>query len=355
MTDKPLVHEQTIAEYLGQASVVGMPSDHGAASFEHVRKRYAEFSEWERIETPDRPDLDLRRKGKYANVALDADTGELLGGYTTRGPYTVPAHRGRGICSEIHYHLDLAGLRADAAAYTMSGMMTRAATHRLHVERALRRGLNVPDRVLADYRIDAGGEVRLREPMTAERHGANAKALRRLEAERIISEEAVGYTAVFRCPEDLGDADFVSYSAGYDGFALAIGLMREFGAEIRATLVEGRAYTQAIINDDLIDSHGIRPVDLCLEDLWRRGEFRRISGLFPVNPPSAPKASEVRIFASEAELLDWLRPGDPFGHARGSVGFSELLVEEAMASRPGRAACQALEDILEQKYISMTA
>lgn len=355
MTSKPNAHEQTLAEYLGQPSVVGMPSDHGASSFELVRERMAEFSSWERIDTPDRPDLEIRRKGKYANVALDARTGELLGGYTARGPYTVPAHRGRGVCSEIHYHLDLAGLRADAAAYTMSGMMTRAATHRLHVERSLRRGLDVPDHVLADYHVCPDGRARLREPMTVERHNANAVALRRAEAERIVAEEAVGYTAVFRTADDLGSADFVSYSARYDGFALAIGLMRDYGAQIRATVVDDHVFTQAMINDDLIDSHGIRPVDLCLEDLWRRGEFRRMNGMVPENTPSAPEPSDVRVFDSEAELLDWLRPGDPFGNARGAVGFSEDLVAEAMSSLLGRAARQALEDILEQKYVSMTA
>lgn len=213
----------------------------------------------------------------------------------------------------------------------------------------------MPDRVLADYRLNAEGGVRLREPMTAERHNANAMALRRAEAEEIVAAESVGYTAVFRTADDLNDPDFVSYSARYDGFALAIGLMREFGAEIRATVVDEHVFTQAMINDDLIDSHGIRPVEMCLEDLWRRGEFRRMNGMFPENTPSAPEATEVRIFDGEAELLDWLRPGDPFGNARGSVGFSELLLEEAMASQPGRAARQALEDILEQKYVSMTA
>lgn len=353
MSGKPIAHEQTLAEYLGQASVVGMPPNHGAGAYERLKERRDEFSSWDRIDIPERPDLELRRKGIYANVVLDAVTGDLLGGYTFSGPYTDPAHRGRGICSEIHYSLDIIGQRTDAACYTMAGMMTRVATHRLHVERALRRGLDVPERVLADYHIDPDGKARLREPMTAERHNASAKALRRAQAQAIIDEETVDYTAAFRSADDINHPDFICFAPHRDGYALAIGLMREYGAEIRATVINGRAYVQAMINQDLVDSHGIRHEELCVDDLWRRGSFS--TGMFGDKPPAPPEFDEMRIFEDESALLDWLRPGDPFGMATRATEFSEDLVAEAMESRPGQAARQALEDILDQKYEAMTA
>ena len=140
MSEKPKGHEQTLAQYLGQPSVVGMPPAYGSRAFEELKSWSEEFSSWERVPAPDRPDLEIRVRNEFMVAVLDARSGELLGGYTISGPYTDPAHRGRGVCSEIHYQFDIAGQRNEAAAYTMAGMMTRVATHRLHVERALRDG-----------------------------------------------------------------------------------------------------------------------------------------------------------------------------------------------------------------------
>lgn len=115
-------------------------------------------------------------------VFVNNDTGEVVGSprLGLHSPYVVPEHRCRGITSGFNFKADMERKAFRTLGYTPEGLESRAATHRLHIEKALERGDHVPSEVLDEYLIDENGRVTREERYTPEVY--NAEKERREEA-----------------------------------------------------------------------------------------------------------------------------------------------------------------------------
>lgn len=130
---------------------------------------------------PGHDGIDFAVSGHHHASLRDSSTGKLIGGYVYVLPYLDPEYRGRGIMAALHKQADEVGERFTTANYTISGFMSRAKAHALHVEDAVARGEDVPEIVLADYNI-VDGKARLKEPMTRERYAEGFIERRELAA-----------------------------------------------------------------------------------------------------------------------------------------------------------------------------
>lgn len=100
-------------------------------------------------------------KIRKISVFIKDDTGEIVGSPRVgmSSPYVTPEHRRNGITSGFNWIQDMNGNAFRTLGYTPEGLESRAATHRLHVERALERGDFVPEDVLSEYVVDENGKV----------------------------------------------------------------------------------------------------------------------------------------------------------------------------------------------------
>ena len=324
--------ETPLRDYVGGATVEdGHPSIEadGPLNLERVTRN---MSDWPERHLPERPDLRFRLHRSGSMVVLDAGTGTVMGGQTAFYPYVLPPYRGQNLNALMNLLLDEEGLRRRVSSYTHEGFGSRVATHRLHLERALAAGHALPGAVLEDYLI-AEGQVRLRSPYTAEKHNAWVEEQRRLERIARHDRETAGYVETFRAPDDP-DRAFDRFGPGQDGHLLAIGLHREAGTGFLVHIEGATCLIQAERNGLVIDSLGVRPAEIALEDLIRR----RLLLTQPVTDPFfgtiTPSAVESFLCADEAELLARIGP-------RWEAFFApldEVGVREALESVPGRRA-----------------
>lgn len=335
--------ETPLSEYLGLASVisgaVSLEKD-GPANLMAIKDRAAT---WPIVATASRPDLVLRVGPHTQVAAFDSESGELLGGYTATYPFVLREHRGRGIAPEMHFLIDQMGQRQAASCYTPSGFGARIATHRLHVERALEAGKEIPSDVMQDYRYSPTAGLALRTPYTAEAH--QAWCAKRAAHERALRHSLMtdGYFEVFRGPDEDRDRSFDDYDPAWKGYLIAIALHRDFGCGFRAHVQGKTCLVQAEFEDVVIDAIGIRPAEAAIADLVRRKLLDRpgdtlvdpFFGKFHAGPIS------TALFSDETEMLAWLRPADADSPGRSMPSFTERSLCDARESLPGRRALRA--------------
>lgn len=135
-----------------------------------------------------------------------------MGGVTTFFPFVSPQHRGRNLNAEMNLILDNIGQRRGVSQYSPSGFGSRVATHRLHVERAMSAGQEIPEEVMMDYVIRDGSLV-LREPWTVEAHNAWVEEKRMEEMHGRYVQETRDCLHVFMTLEDMKHGSFTDLSA----------------------------------------------------------------------------------------------------------------------------------------------
>jgi GNAT superfamily N-acetyltransferase len=156
--------ETQLAEYLRPSRVVpDLPEDDPEllAAERDLEEMGRASENWRAFCVPGHAWLEIRIKAGDAAVIFDRRGGEVIGGNTRNLTYVRPAWRGLGLAAELHVRVDLEGLRPIATHYSESGLHARIKAHRLHVERAILSGRDVPDEVLDDYRIDEAGRLAL--------------------------------------------------------------------------------------------------------------------------------------------------------------------------------------------------
>lgn len=336
--------ETPLRDYIGIAEVAPGPSQIEDLGPARLRDLSRAMADWPEVRIPQRSDLTFRVSSGGYIAALDAATGDILGGYTATFPYVLPEHRGRGINAELNAIIDLRGQRRTLAGlYTPSGFASRVATHRLHVTRALECGLDVPPEVLQDYLVE-GGQARLREPYTARAHIAWSDArASKMRAERFAKETA-GYVEAFRNPDEENEPDFRKFDPSWKGYLLAIALHREIGSGFVVHVQGSSCLVQSELRNMIIDCDGIRPSEMMLEDLGRRA-LLELEGLSdPFTGAVQTLEVETARFDTEAELLACLEP-DRFGPAPAAApsvsgfmlpDFDEAEIAEALESLPGQ-------------------
>lgn len=342
MSRKPW--ETPLRDYIGIAEVAPGPSQIEEVGPARLKDLSRAIVKWPEVRIPQRPDLTFRvSKGGYI-AALDAATGDILGGYTATFPYVLPEHRGRGINAELNAIIDLRGQRRTLAGrYTPAGFASRVATHRLHVTRALEGGFDVPPEVLQDYRVQ-GGQAHLRAPYTAEAHIAWSEArAAEMRADRFAKETA-GYVESFRNPDEENEPAFRKFDPTWKGYLLAIALHRETGSGFVVHVQGSSCLVQSELRNMIIDCDGIRPSEMMLEDLGRRA-LLELEGLTdPFTGAVQSLDVETARFDTEAELLACLEP-DRFGPAPAGApavsgfmlpDFDETEIAEALESLPGQ-------------------
>lgn len=178
--------QKTILEYLSPGNLV--PESHEdwlqngyfQKSIKELMSRDpSEVEGWAPL--PGHEGIEFAVSERHHASLRDIGTGKLIGGYVYVLPYLDQEYRGRGIMAALHKQADDAGNRFTTQNYTISGFMSRAKTHALHVEDAVARGEDVPEIVLADYDI-VDGKARLKEPMTRERYAEGFIERRELAA-----------------------------------------------------------------------------------------------------------------------------------------------------------------------------
>ncbi|MBW3243719.1 hypothetical protein KUV57_13685 [Epibacterium sp. DP7N7-1] len=347
MSRKPW--ETPMRDYIGIAGVAPGPRYIEEVGPVRLQDLSHSMENWLEIRIPQRPDLTFRVSSGGYIAALDATTGDILGGYTATFPYVLPEHRGRGINAELNAIIDLRGQRrALAGRYTPSGFASRVATHRLHVTRALEGGIDVPPEVMQDYTVE-DSQVRLRAPYTAEAHIAwsEAKAAE-MRAERFAKETA-GYVEVFRRPDEENEVAFRTFDPSWKGYLLAIALHREAGAGFVVHIQGSSCLVQSELHDMVIDCDGIRPSEMMLEDLGRRDLLEQDGSKDPFTGAAQLSHIQTKRFNTEADLLACLEP-DRFGPAPTGAPevsgfmlpvFDEAEIEEALESLPGQRMMQS--------------
>lgn len=180
--------QQTIEEYMGKAPVsdFSLPDEVKPAAIASLKRAGLRLKKWRRH--PYRGDLAFavlphspRRPGGV--FIRSRETGEVIAGYADapyKGglmivPLVLDAFKGKGLGKEMTFLVDqvFPGFRYMNESYTPSGFPTYRATHRLHVERALRDGKNVPDHVRAQYDFE-NGALALKVPYTIAAHNAQS-------------------------------------------------------------------------------------------------------------------------------------------------------------------------------------
>lgn len=151
--------------YVGTCPVVDdFPEDHPA--FIAARGQLQDIARYantlKELPLSEHPDIDVRYS-RSSCVLLNRKTREVIGGKTTTLVFVEKAYRGRGLGAELHVLNDLYLRPVPIILYTKQGLAARVSAHRLHVERALHAGREVPDDVLADYSKSEGG-LSLRKP-----------------------------------------------------------------------------------------------------------------------------------------------------------------------------------------------
>lgn len=97
----------------------------------------------------------VRDRGTDTIVAVQVSSGAIAGAVTHYEFHVWPEHRGRGLGVELLDQAFVTGIktRLNTSGHGLSpgALACRRAVHRRFVERALGRGLEVPDQVLEDY------------------------------------------------------------------------------------------------------------------------------------------------------------------------------------------------------------
>ncbi len=269
--------------------------------------------------------------------AYNAANDHIIGGGLALYPYVKPQHRGRNVGARMNVILDNHGHRKPASVYSHEGFAARVSAHRIHVEQALRRGDAVPGEVLDRYNPVGNGRLGLRKPYTAEDHNAWCVQRRFDIRKEQIEEQSRGYLEAFQNPEDKRLDAFEYYSPLYGGYLLSIALHRATGAgfllrrnpdENEASSIFPTSYLpeltiQSELDGMVIDAEGLRPTGMALKDLRRR-ELAAQTGV------------KTQRFDTEAEFLDWLRPGEEGAPGYHLPDMSETAIRDALESAPGQ-------------------
>jgi len=320
--------EMTFQEYLGPAPVLGVigPGHHAhIEAINDLADMEVESRCWQEIRVREREDLVFLAGPDERLLVLDPVSGEVIGGYANI-PLVHDRYRGAGICSEMHLIRDERLGRGETAVYSRHGFRARLNAHALHIERALGRGDQVPENVLADYRVDEIGRMRLGAPYDEKDHEEWSQAFLKQRRMTDFEREMAGLTVRFRTFEGRNDPVARTYRADKHGYAFAMALHRKIGAMIRVTTTEWSLIVQAQLGDQVMDVDGIRPegsVEDCLvaRGLLDREEMDRIM---------------VRTFPSEEEFLSVI--GDRPGIVRGDR--LETAVGNASRSAYAALACE---------------
>ena len=171
--------EQTLADYIGEAKVIlGQPIPE--KDIEMTRKRLAELAkeipEDELKPHPTRQDLSYAR-GAAGFIIFDRKSGACLCGDMPFFPVSMPGSEGRGVGAELRWLHDILGPVRRSSSFSLGGFRAARSAHRHHVERALKRGDHVPEKVLAGYRPE-GIHLVLAQPWEAEDVNARTEALK---------------------------------------------------------------------------------------------------------------------------------------------------------------------------------
>lgn len=185
--------EMRVCEYIGDVkrptnSLLGMVDDAATKDFQNILEDFASG----RLSLDDSvPAVQLspgysrravlRHSTQRSGYVFVEDATQNVVGAPRVGmssPYVLPAHRGRGIVSHDQFINEMAGKAGRTMGYTDYGIESRAATHRIHVEQALKRGDDVPEEVLADYVVDEAGKVSRSERYSFQRLYADFEGMR---------------------------------------------------------------------------------------------------------------------------------------------------------------------------------
>lgn len=330
--------ETPLSEYIGVKYVVEAHISVEQDGPRNLMKSCCNREDWEDVPVPERPDVRFLTNTRGLIAAIDPVSGDLFGGFAGFYPYVLPQHRGRNLNAEMNVIMDNFGQRSRASSYSHPGFGSRVATHRLHIERALASGHEIPDEVMKDYSV-VEGKPRLRQPYTAEMHNAWTSAAIKQDLLARHALETQDYLDVFQRPEDLLDDDFSRYDARSGGYLLAIALHRHTGAEFLVHNQGARVTVQAEFGDIVVDSIGIRSADMAVDDLCRRELLRGardIEDPFFGRIPSGPitvsryQDEEALLEALSAQIEDMQLPD-----------FSEEAVERIADTIPWQRILQS--------------
>lgn len=298
--------EIPLRAYVTEAKVVSPPAGAGMDGRSALLRTYKSIDRWEEVSVPERPDVRFLSGGRDILMAIDPESGEVIGGVTGFYPYVLPEHRGRNLNAEMNMIQDEQGRRRPVSSYTPSGFGSRVATHRLHLERAMAAGHEIPSEVMVDYEI-RDGKPTLRKSYGPEEHNAWCEAVRIQKIRERHARQTEGCSEVFMTAEDAISGIFDEFDPNGGGYILAIALHRETGAGFLAHHQGSRVTVQFELDGLVVDALGARPSQDAMADLERRGQLmsatRQRDPFFgEIHVPEV----EVRRYASEAELLEGL-------------------------------------------------
>ena len=273
--NQPLPWEQTVEAYLGPASVIGGLAAKRLTTHaeEALLREFARLPHRER-ECVDIPDLKAFRVnsvlGGYLVTTLDGMEPVASYGLGIL-PYVMPAYRGRGICSCLHAHHDLAHGQRKATSYSIDGFYARRRAHALHVQKALDAGCDVPDAVRAQYR---NGEFRLelKEPYGPEEHNDWVRRERNAALQRDYARFTEGYPVRYaQLSHYLNGLRSRFAPTAPGGVAFAARLAATIDGEMRVTVTPALIIVQVEKNGLVHDILGARASDEAINDLKQRG------------------------------------------------------------------------------------
>lgn len=215
------------------------------------------------------PDLVLMLRGSYYAV-ISLSEKAVVAATTASFPFVRPDFRGRGLTAEAMMIQDEAGERMMSCGYTASGFANRIRTHRLHVQRALDVGHEVPAEVLADYAVESG-VVRLRAPYDPVLHESRREEIEKIRGRMRFEDETAHLAEVFwRIGPDGLPEDLASYCHQGDDARLALAVKIRHGGVITDTRSAHSNLFQVRIGDWVVDAVGIRHADQAEADFRRR-------------------------------------------------------------------------------------
>lgn len=336
--------EVPLKDYVKSVRVISASEEAERNGLQRLLSLYELINDWKEFPVPECPDARFLIGGRDVLMIVDPETGDLTGGFTGFYPYIRPEYRGRNLNAQMNMILDDLGKRRSVGCYSPSGFGSRVATHRLHLERAMAAGHEIPEEVMVDYQIK-DGRLSLREPYTPEAHNKWCEEIRVMENRKRYAHLTQDYEEVFLTEEEFLDGNPCQFNPNDDGYILAIALHREAGFGLLVHRQGRRLTVQSEMDGHVIDAFGVRPSDYATEDLERRGCLVRSSEApDPFFGEILASKIEIRRYASEADLLESLSDAiNDFA----LPGFSEKKVQDVQISESFRRIMNS--EVLSQK------
>lgn len=283
--DQPKPCEEVLMDYLGYQDVYDI-SDKGPMVKEAINylPRLLDFSkDWERHDLPSCPEFELRYKMSTLWAVVEKKNQKIIAGTSANLPVVLPAFRGYGILAEVNAITDILAPKRKISSYSIGGLMSRVRTHRLHVTRALDRGVHVPAEVLQDYHCDEDGMLRLKSPLTVKTYESAVQAWFVAQEGARVARVTEHMSLALEHDRTIDFGKYDAFSPDRNGQALATALAEDTGALLRITRGANEfPLIQAEMGEGdeacVVDLFGARPARNAVSEFVARNNMRENAG-----------------------------------------------------------------------------